>query len=61
MAARGIRKVWVENTIETPSLKIIKASNEVNLFSSICENENRCLKVVLNPYEIDIPTILKSA
>jgi len=56
MTARGIRKIWVEDTIEMPSLKIVKASNEVNLFSSIEENGNRCLKVVLNPISMVVVT-----
>ena len=57
MTARGIRKKWVKNTVEAPSLKIIKASNEVNLFSTIQENENRCLKVVLNPISMIVITV----
>jgi hypothetical protein len=37
-------------------LKIIKAPNEVNLFSSIKENESRCLKIVVNPISMIVVT-----
>ena len=49
MDARDIRREWVESVIQYPSLKIEKSSTEINLFSPIEENENRCLKVVINP------------
>jgi len=57
MAARAIPKQWVEDTIENPSLKIIKAPNEVQLFSTIKEYDNRCLKVVLNPISMVVITV----
>jgi len=47
--ARCIKEIWIENTIETPVLKVVKAEDELNLFATIPANENRCLKIVLNP------------
>jgi len=55
-AARGIKEAWIEKTLLNPSLKIIKASNEVNLFLAIQANENRCLKVVVNPISMIVIT-----
>jgi hypothetical protein len=46
---RNIKERWVRNTIDTPSLKIFKSENELILFSTVQENESRCLKVVINP------------
>jgi len=54
--ARNIKLKWIEYTIENPSLKSIKASNEVNFYSTIFEKENRCLKVVVNPINMIIIT-----
>ncbi len=54
--ARAIKEEWIENTSENPSLKVVKAPNEVNLFSTIKENENRCLKVVVNPISMIVVT-----
>ena len=54
--ARGIKEQWIEETLNNPSLKIIKAPNEVNLFSSIEENESRCLKIVVNPISMIVVT-----
>jgi len=55
--ARDIKEKWIKNTIDNPSLKIVKASNEVIFFTMIEENENRCLKVVLNPVSMIIVTV----
>ena len=57
MDARSILPEWVENTIKKPSLKIEKSSTELNLFSIIEENENRCLKVVINPISMIVVTV----
>jgi len=35
MIARGINRDWVDYAIDNPSLKIVKVSNEVQLFSTI--------------------------
>jgi hypothetical protein len=56
MRARGIAEGWVEDAIENPSLKVAKAPNELNLFLTIKENENRCLKVVINPISMIVVT-----
>jgi len=55
--ARDIKEKWIKNTIDNPSLKIVKASNKVIFFTMIEENENRCLKVVLNPVSMIIVTV----
>jgi len=57
MIARGINRDWVEYTIDNPSLKIVKASNEVQLFSTIEIYEKRCLKVVVNPISMVVVTV----
>ena len=44
MTARGINRDWVEYTVDNPSLKVVKAPNEVQLFSTIDTHEKRCLK-----------------
>ena len=54
--ARKIKKSWIARTTENPSLKVVKASNEVYLFSTIQENEYRCLKVVVNPISMIVIT-----
>jgi hypothetical protein len=54
--SRKIKESWIESTTENPSLKTVKAPNEVNLFSTIKENENRCLKVVVNPISMIVVT-----
>jgi len=38
-------------------LKIEKSSTELNLFSIIEENENMCLKVVINPISMIVVTV----
>jgi len=57
MIARSINRDWVEYTIDNPSLKIVKSSNEVQLFSTIETYEKRCLKVVVNPISMVIITV----
>ena len=57
MMARGVKEKWIEDTTANPSLKIVKAPNEVNLFLTIKENENRCLKVVVNPISMIVVTV----
>jgi len=57
MIARGINRDWVEYTIDNPSLKIVKAYNEVQLFSTIDAYEKRCLKVVINPISMVVITV----
>jgi len=56
MGARGIKEEWVDRTVETSSLKVIKAANEVHLFLTIYEHESRCLKVVINPISMIVVT-----
>jgi len=56
ITARDIKEVWVKKAIDNPSLKLVKASNEVIFFTTIEENEHRCLKVVLNPISMIIVT-----
>ncbi len=57
MAARAIKKEWVDETVANPSLKIVKSPNEVQFFSTINEYENRCLKVVVNPISMVVITV----
>jgi len=54
--SRNIKLIWIKYVLDNPSLKIVKASNEVNFYSSILENEARCLKVVLNPISMIVVT-----
>ena len=54
--ARAIKESWIRDAINNPSLKLVNAPNEVAFFSSIAENENRCLKVVVNPVSMIIIT-----
>lgn len=56
MSARNIEEKWIDIVLENPSLKNIKSSNEVNYFASISDNEDRCLKVVLNPISMIVVT-----
>lgn len=49
MTIRNILEEWVISTINDPSVKVIVNEQEVHYFSTISENEKRCLKVVVNP------------
>jgi len=57
MTERGIKEKWIRDTIQNPSLKHEKSSKEINLFSPIDENDNRCLKVVVNPVSMIVVTV----
>ena len=57
MKARDINEDWVEYTVDNPSLKVVKAPNEVQLFSTIEAYEKRCLKVVINPISMVVITV----
>ena len=57
MKAREVNEDWVEYTVKNPSLKVVKAPNEVQLFSTIKADENRCLKVVINPISMVVITV----
>ena len=57
LTARDIKEDWIVHTLQNPSLKIVKAPNEVQLFSSIEAYEMRCLKVVLNPISMVVITV----
>jgi len=57
MTARGISMDWVEYTVDNPSLKIVKASDELHLYSTINTHGNRCLKVVINPISMVVITV----
>ncbi len=54
--SRNIEIDWIDYVLNNPSAKVIKKSNEVNYFALIIENENRCLKVVLNPISMIVVT-----
>ena len=56
MNERKIRNEWVERVITAPSLIIEKQRDEVHLYLSIVERENRCLKVVINPVNMIVVT-----
>jgi len=47
--SRDISLKWIDYVLENPTRKDIISSNEMHFFSTIIENESRCLKVVLNP------------
>ena len=49
MIARDIPEEWVQSTIGNPSATAIINEREVHYFSTIRENEDRCLKVIVNP------------
>ena len=49
MLARNIVEKWIYSTIENPSSTININEQEIHYFSTIRENEARCLKVVVNP------------
>ena len=57
MRARNINQDWVKYTVDNPSLKVVKAPNEVQLFSTIEAYEKRCLKVVVNPISMVVITV----
>jgi hypothetical protein len=46
---RNIKIEWLNQTIKEPSVKIDISKDEVCFYKQIIENENRCLKVVINP------------
>ena len=49
MSSRNVKKEWVNLTIKNPSLVKKISTIESHYFSKIEENENRYLKVVINP------------
>jgi hypothetical protein len=57
MNSRGIIDEWIDEAFENPSRKDIVAANEVHYFTRIFENDNRCLKVVLNPVSMVVITV----
>ena len=48
-SARNIKIQWIESVLDNPSLVKNISNKEINYFSKIEDNENRCLKVVFNP------------
>ena len=54
--ARNISLEWIIRTIESPSLKVVVADNEIIFYTVISENEKRCLKVVVNPLNLIVVT-----
>jgi len=56
MAARSIVEEWVYSTIDNPSFTVNVNEQETHYFSTIPENEDRCLKVVVNPLKYLIVT-----
>jgi len=53
---RGILEEWVISTIDDPSGRVIVSEEEVHYFSTIRKNEERCLKVVVNPVKYLVVT-----
>ena len=49
MANRQIDEVWIYRIIANPSRTIVIEENEVHLYGTIDEYNERCLKVVINP------------
>jgi len=49
MHERGISRIWVLDTLKSPSVKMSITDNEEHYFKQIGDAENRCLKVVYNP------------
>jgi len=49
MSSRNVKIEWVEFVLENPSLVNKISIIESHYFSTIKDNEDRCLKVVLNP------------
>jgi hypothetical protein len=46
---REIAESWIEGVLRSPTIRRAVGPEEVHLFGTIEEMENRCLKVVLNP------------
>ena len=49
MSSRNVKIEWIEFVLENPSLMNKISIIESHYFSIIKENEDRCLKVVVNP------------
>ncbi len=49
MVSRSILKNWIKATVEEPSVIIYIDECEAHYFRTIKENQNRCLKIVVNP------------
>jgi len=49
MSNRNVEEEWIDFTLKNPSLIKKISIVESHYFSKIEYNENRCLKVVLNP------------
>jgi hypothetical protein len=46
---RVIKEQWINETIKNPSLVTEVSENEIHYYKTIIDNDNRCLKVVINP------------
>ena len=57
VVARKIKQEWIDQAVQSPSLVTIVSNEEVHYFSTIAENEDRCLKVVYNPLSKLIVTV----
>ena len=49
VSSRDIKLEWLEYAVDHPTAQVTISSIEKHLFSTISQNENRCLKVVVNP------------
>jgi hypothetical protein len=57
IAKREIKKEWIKEALENPS-RIDKINlDEVHFYAKIIQNDNRCLKIVLNPLKNLIITV----
>ena len=50
MSSRNVKKEWIDFVFKNPSLINNISIIEAHYFSIIEDNENRCLKVVINPH-----------
>jgi len=49
MSNRMIEIQWIDFVLDNPSLIVKVSIIETHYFSTILENESRCLKIVINP------------
>lgn len=54
---RGILLEWIDYALHNPTREDTISSIESHFFSPITQNDNRCLKVVINPTTLVVVTV----
>ena len=54
---RGILLEWIDHVLHNPTREDTISSIESHFFSPITQNDNRCLKVVINPTALVAVTV----